>query len=247
MKRVVVWSRFTPNPFKNSGNFDEGYGCVTILPVRRYFPELNLSNQARLTFIFVVVVGYVVGAFSAWHGGLQPFPFIISLALTAVYLFLGLREGNYFARFPGRLGTAVYFIIQLALVLTVQFILGPGGSWLISLPIAGMAVERLSPLWRWPVYLTILAGIALPLAQATSPQEAFFFTLTFSPAILFVVVFSKMLLSEQEAREKAEKLAGQLEEATASWLLMPPRPKNWPRSGNATGWRAKSTIIWAIT
>jgi signal transduction histidine kinase len=119
-----------------------------------------------------------------------------------------------FDRFPTQLGTAVLFIIPIALVLVVQALLGANGTWLLSLPIVATAVERLPPVWRWPVYLASLLGLALPLWLLTgSINEIIGPTLVFIPAILFVVAFTEARLNERDARREAEKLTVELEKA----------------------------------
>jgi signal transduction histidine kinase len=125
-----------------------------------------------------------------------------------------MRSDEWFDRFDSPWGTAVLFIIPICLVLAVQIMLGANGTWLLSLPIVSVAVERLRPMWRWPVYLASLLGLVLPLwlitgdiGTAVSPA------LMFVPAIVFVVAFSEARLGEQRARKEAEALTVQVEKA----------------------------------
>lgn len=169
-------------------------------------------HPGRIAYIVVVVIGYGVGLVNSLPG-ISTATIVTTLLLTAVYLFLGLRDDEYFARFPSPLGTTVYFVVQLGLVLTVQLLLDPGASWLMSLPLAGTAVERLRPVGRWPVYLAIVAGMALPLWLRYGWESALFNTFTFSPAIIFVVIFTRLMLAERSARLRAEDLTRRLEDA----------------------------------
>ncbi len=106
------------------------------------------------------------------------------------------------------------FIVPITLVLIVQIILGANGTWLLSLPIVSIAVERLRPIWRWPVYVSAILGLALPLWLITGNIGAAVApTLMFMPGILFVVAFTEARLGEQRAREEAEELTVQLEKA----------------------------------
>ncbi len=180
--------------------------------MRKFIHKLGLNSQGRITFMVVVVIGYVVGVLTGFQD-LSVATIVISAVLTLAYLYMGFNDELFFARYRSNLATAVYFVIILTLALTIQLLLGPGGSWLISLPIAGLAVQYISGLGRWVVYLLIIAGIAVPLGINVGWMESFFFTLTFSPAIVFVVVFTRLVIAAEEAQHEAEQLAAQLEEA----------------------------------
>lgn len=180
--------------------------------MREFIDRLGLNSQGRSAFVFVVLIGYLVGVLTA-SPSLSLSKIVISAILTIAYLYVGFNDDAYFSRYQTTLAKAFYFIILLTFSLTIQFMIGPGSSWLITLPIVTLAIHHLSALWRWVVYISILAGFGLPLAQIVGWQEAVLFTLIFSPAILFVVVFSRMVISAEEAKEEAEQLATQLEEA----------------------------------
>lgn len=170
-----------------------------------------------IAFIAVVVIGYGIAISSMFFdGGWYPSPLAIgiSLILGGIYLWWGMRGDELFDRFDSPWGTAVLFILPIGLVLTVQIILGANGTWLLSLPIVSMAVERLRPIWRWPVYLASLLGLVLPLWLVTGDiGTAVSPALMFTPAVVFVVAFSEARLGEKKAREEAEALTIQLEKA----------------------------------
>lgn len=185
--------------------------------------SLNSGNDQRgegssyAAFFTVVVIGYGMALLgmifeSGWEA--SAWKIIISVFLGLIYIYWGMRSDELFACFPSRLGTAVLFIIPIALVLVVQALLGANGTWLLSLPIVATAVERLPPVWRWPVYLASLLGLALPLWLLTgSINDIIGPTLVFIPAILFVVAFTEARLNERDARREAEKLTVELEKA----------------------------------
>lgn len=172
----------------------------------------RFTHAAQWAFIVVVVIGYMTGLVTSLEEQ-TPYTIALTLGLTAVYLYLGLHDTDYFARYPTPLGKASFFIIALGLVIMVQIILGPNGSWLMSLPLAGTAVEHLRPLWRWPVYLGVMAGLVLPIITRVTWEIALLNALVFSPAIFFVVVFTQVSLEERAARRRAEKLTAELEAA----------------------------------
>lgn len=170
-----------------------------------------------VAFFAVVVVGYgiaLVGMLfdSGWNP--SPLAIVFSLVIGVLYVLWGWRSDELFDRFDSHWGTAVLFIAPITLVLIVQIILGANGTWLLSLPIVSIAVERLRPIWRWPVYGSAVLGLALPLWLVTGDiGVAIAPTLMFIPGILFVVSFTEARLGEQRAREEAEELTIQLEKA----------------------------------
>jgi signal transduction histidine kinase len=117
-------------------------------------------------------------------------------------------------RFPANTRNALFFSIQVALVFGIGWTLGPGGNWLIGLPLAALAVERLSSPWRWLVYAGLLAAVILPIGLRYSTWEAAWMNaLIISTAIFFTAIYSQSRVNEQHAREKAEELASRLEAA----------------------------------
>jgi signal transduction histidine kinase len=138
---------------------------------------------------------------------------VIGIFLGAVYLIVGMFDTEIFRRFSLNMANALYFPLQLALVFGIGWILGPGGTWLIGMALGAIAVERLSPRWRWLVYIGLLAVIILPILHYSTVDVAIINALIVSTAIFFVVVISQVRMNEQHAREKAEGLAKQLETA----------------------------------
>ena len=182
--------------------------------------QVNKEPQAwggYVAFLAVVVVGYgiaLVGIVidSGWSP--SPLGIVVSLVIGVLYVFWGWRSDDLFDRYDSHWGTAVLFILPITLVLIVQIILGANGTWLLSLPIVSIAVERLRPIWRWPVYFSAVLGLGLPLWLVTGGIEAAVGpTLTFIPGIMFVVAFTEARLGERRAREEAEELTVQLEKA----------------------------------
>lgn len=180
--------------------------------MRERLKQSQLTSRSGRTFILVVAIGFTISLVTGWDE-ITPITIIVALILTLIYLYMGLNDEAYFVHYTSPLATAVYFIIIIGLALSVQMLLTPGSSWLISLPIASLAVYYLIGWKRWLVYLAIMAGIAIPIGINFDWEQAFYFTLSFSPAIMFVVVFTNNLLSEQAAREKAEQLTSELESA----------------------------------
>jgi signal transduction histidine kinase len=127
------------------------------------------------------------------------------------YLILGMFDTELLRRFPSGTRDFVYFSIMIALVFGIGWTLGPGGNWLMGLPLANVAVDRLSPRARWPVYLGVMVAFVLPILRYSTWDTALMNGLIISVGMVFLVLVSEVRLNEQHAREKAENLTKQLE------------------------------------
>lgn len=176
--------------------------------------DTTLERQGRLSLLLVVIIGYSVtflGAFSVQGFQAAWWETAVALFCGVLYVFLAWYDHAFLRWFPSRWGVPFYFVIQLSLIYAIYWLIGPGGIWLVSLPLAGLAVDHLSPLWRWPVYLAILGGMFVPLGLRYNQWEsAFFFAISVSPAIFFVVVFTQQGQRERAARQQAERLTAEL-------------------------------------
>lgn len=177
----------------------------------------DVDKQGLWTVLSVVIIGYAVtflGAFSADGYSGTAVETILSIIFGIVYVGFLVLDQLYFERFPSGWGTAVYFIVQIALIYAIHWLIEPGGIWLVSLPLAAQAVEYLSGIWRWGVYGAILFALMIPLIlRYDQTESALYFALSVSPAIFFVVVFTNLGINERKARQQAEKLSADLEAA----------------------------------
>jgi len=165
----------------------------------------------------MVIVGYIVTfVFISGQDGrrLTLEEFFWGIAFGVIYLLLGLNDRVIFDRLPAGWAEALFFSVQCSLVLGIGWVLGTGGSWLIGVPLAGFAVETLAPRQRWAVYVALIASMVLPLGLRHATWiSALISSVTASTAVFFVAVFTQMRLNEQQAREHAEQLMVELEEA----------------------------------
>jgi len=182
----------------------------------RSTPSTTQEQQGKALLLFMVVVGFIV-TFAVSSNSDEVYTaqrLITGISFGIIYLILGVFDAEILRRFSVNTRNALFFPIQIALVFGIGWTLGPGGHWLIGLPLAGMAVDRLSPRWRWLVYAALIATVVLPIGLRYSTWEvAFTNGFIISTAIFFVAAFSQFRLNEQKAREKAEGLANQLETA----------------------------------
>ena len=173
------------------------------------------AQQARNLLIFLVVLGFVVTFFTASQNNVQftAFQIMVGVSFGAAYLILALFDEELLHRFPENARHIIFFSLQCIFASGVGITLGPGGNWLISLPLVSIAVERLAPRGRWFVYLGVLSTVSLPILYHSTWETALMNTLFISPAILFVALIAQTSLNEQRARENAERLTRDLEAA----------------------------------
>jgi signal transduction histidine kinase len=183
-------------------------------------PRPNSSTserRIRLLLVLMVIVGYVVNFIfiSAQDGRrLTPAELFWGISFGVVYLLLGLKANVIFDRLPTGWAEAGFFSVQCALLLGIGLALETRGTWLIGVPLVGFAVEQLARRQRWAVYVALCASLVLPLGLRHSNwASTLLSSVTIGTAILFVAVFADMRLKEQQARERAERLMVELEQA----------------------------------
>jgi signal transduction histidine kinase len=165
----------------------------------------------------MVIIGYIVTfVFISGEDGrrLTPAELYGGIAFGVIYLLLGLNDHVIYDRLPAGWADTLFFSVQCSLVFGIGLVLGMGGIWLIGVPLAGFAVERLAPRQRWAVYAALIAALILPIGlRHASWTSALINAVTVSTAIFFVAMFAQMRLNEQQAREHAEQLMEDLKEA----------------------------------
>jgi signal transduction histidine kinase len=104
--------------------------------------------------------------------------------------------------------------VQIILVFLQGQLLGVGGNGLIGVPLVWFALARLKTWPRLVVYASLVAAVVAPLGlRYETWTTALINAVTMSVIILFVAVLARMRLNEQWAREQAERLMGELEQA----------------------------------
>lgn len=173
----------------------------------------DAENRGNIATISVVCITFFVTYLGLLQDEVPPSltARLVALLCGAFYLYFLIWDKSLLNRF----GTAAYFIVQTALVVIIQFLLVQGPTiWLITMPLAGHVVALLSGWWRWLMYAVLLGIMAVSTGlQSGSLFTAFLFTLYFSPALIFVVIFVEITKQSEEARLKAEQLTTKLEAA----------------------------------
>jgi len=164
----------------------------------------------------MIIVGYIVTfLFNALDDRrLTDEELFLGLFLGVIYLLLGLNDRLIFDRLPAGWSDLLFFSVQCSLVFGIGLLHGIGGNVLIGVPLVGFAVERLKPWPRLLVYTALVASVALPIGFIYEQWDSALINgITVALMVLFVAVFAQMRLSEQQARERAERLMAELEVA----------------------------------
>lgn len=171
------------------------------------------QQQWRTLLIFMVVVGYIATFATAADSlaNFTAFQIVVGVLFGIAYLVLGMFDNELLGSFTDNVRNIIYFVLQCSLVFGIGMLLGPGGNWLIGLPLVGIAVERLSPRSRWVIYVIVLLVIVLPIGFYSTWGTALMNGGIITTAIFFVIMFTQLRLNEQSARIQAEELAQQLE------------------------------------
>ncbi len=136
---------------------------------------------------------------------------ITVIVLALIYLVICIAD-DYLIDWDNKLSTLGFIFGGMGLGLAINFLAEPGFLWIILLPLVGMAEQSLGVVGRWAIYISALVGASGPFVLEQGLQglsSAAFFL----PAILFVIVFSRLTLSANKAQRKAELLTEELEAA----------------------------------
>lgn len=129
-------------------------------------------------------------------------PLLLATAVIAclAYLLIGVFGFKQVDERKNPALTAGYFTIQLALGGGVT-VLGGGSTWLLLLPVISEAITLLPRLWAGVYTLAAFAVTLLPLVIAGQWDAILSGMMAYLAAIVFVAVFTHMMMSEQRARE----------------------------------------------
>jgi len=180
---------------------------------------LSAGHIATVTVIalgyFVAIVGYLSERNSPFGASFTAGELAVGIILGVIYTVLSVAGLEWLTPLTPRYAKTIYFLVLIALALTIQFLLiGADGLWLIAMPLVATARTELPPRPRWLVYLAALAGMILPFYLDTgSWRVALLAGLSFSPAIIFVVVFVRLTLAAEASQQEAERLAAELADA----------------------------------
>jgi signal transduction histidine kinase len=172
----------------------------------------------RQIVVFVVVgLGYGLALTDNFSQRALTLPLLQTVALLATglaFLILNLNEERLLDQRPAPWKVPLYFVIQLALFTLSIYLAGTvNGVWLVAMPLVGTAMGRFPTWGQIAVSLYIMVALAWGPVTEAGWQAGFSLALGVLPAIIFVALFVKLLLREEEAHDQAEQLAHDLEAA----------------------------------
>ena len=125
---------------------------------------------------------------------------------------------SWLLRHPRPINKALYFVIQILLGAYLVY-RGGGGMWLVLLPLVSTAVQHLPRFLSVLAILGIWAGQVLPFLYIYGIEVSAGWAMPFLAAIIFVAVFTQLMVNEQHARlelaaahQKLREYAAQVEE-----------------------------------
>jgi signal transduction histidine kinase len=176
--------------------------------------KLNLGLASDLLLAVLVVIDLVF-AFTLPPGVLHLGDYVALVAASLAYLLVGIYGWRAWerARSPG--AALAYFGVQLSLGAFIVY-WGYGSAWLLLLPLASQSIE-LPRRGTLLVCLLLVVTIALPglfparlLASGlVHPEEVaantFWAALEFAMALVFVLLFSEVVVRERQARAELDE------------------------------------------
>ena len=174
----------------------------------------NRYLEASWALVLTVIAAYLYVLIAA-RGEYTPAELAANIGLGLVYLGWSFIQPWLDRRVGRRVGRFIYLPVASVLVIAIQW-LGHGLLWLVMLPLIVQAVFDLPRLvwFSFTAVLTVLAFV-LPLRVVanmswTAVLET---TITFLPALIFVVAISRIWAREHAARAEVERLAAELSQA----------------------------------
>lgn len=170
------------------------------------------DTMGHTAFLVVVVTAYISSF--AYVPTLLTSPNLATFLMAGViYCLLGVFGETYVEKKGSLVLRLAYFIVQILLGGMIAY-MSRGAAWLALLPLAGHSVTLLP---RWGVALVSTALLAVLVIQGflitNNLQEIAPSFVSFLAAVIFVVAFTQITVSEQKARLEVERLARQLSEA----------------------------------
>jgi len=158
------------------------------------------SQFGNIAFAVVVLAGY-----SSW---LTSGPFKFDMAVLAamvvlglVYLGLGTWGEKLLDRLKWTWAAPLYFLLQLLVGGAIVY-LSQGSAWLVLLPLASQAVDDLPGRGALLVISMVWILQVVPFVLLNGWTNLAAFSMPILAAVVFVAVFTKITVNEQEARLK---------------------------------------------
>jgi signal transduction histidine kinase len=175
--------------------------------------EFNISSGTDLAFALVVLISY----FATFSKAPQVSLFLITvlICLGVAYITLGIYGFAYVNQMGKIIPKLIYFALQLVIGgLIVYFGKGAGFNAFILLPLVAHTAMSLDQDWLLIVNAGIFVTYVISIMSYSNAWSIVWTGLpTFFAGQVFILIFTEMAFTEQQARIKVEKLAEELSQA----------------------------------
>ncbi|HTX79530.1 MAG TPA: sensor histidine kinase [Longilinea sp.] len=159
---------------------------------------LSKSFTGNIAFISVVLITIALIIISLGNS-ISLVQYVVIFTLALLYLGIGITLDTDRTRFTSTRFTVVFFGVELVLGGIINQ-LSQGAAWLILLPMASLAVEFLPNYWNYGACLVIWMLDVIPFALYARTSDIITWSLDFLAAIIFVAIFTRVSVNEQQAR-----------------------------------------------
>ena len=176
-----------------------------------YSETLRHGRLLHGAFVFTVLLGNVV-TFSANDVTLTDPIAIALIAIAVLYCVIGVLGFEWIERRENLRWFLFYFAIQVALAALAIWISPTFAAlWLMVLPLVSHAVMVLSPRWI-PVIIVVAIGVfIIPSGILVNDEDVTGTFLGLVSGVIFVVVFTRVLIQTESARQEVQQMAERLE------------------------------------
>ncbi len=176
-----------------------------------YSETLREGRLLHGAFIFTVLLGIIV-TFSANAIALtDPITFAM-IAIAVMYCVFGVWGFEWVERRENRGWFLLYFGIQVALA-SVELWISPtfAALWLMVLPLVSHAVMVFSPRWIPVIIAVAIAIFVIPSGILINDEDFTGTLLGLISGVIFVVVFTRVLVQAETSRQEVQRMAERLE------------------------------------
>lgn len=180
--------------------------------MERSFRSFRTGGDVDLAFAVMVLAAYFT-TFSVMKYA-TTFSLLLMIGLGIAYITIGIYGYAFAERSANLAVRLIYFAVQLTLAGVIVFLgKGVGYNAMVLLPLAGQSVMAMTRNWRVVVNVGIVLTymLALNLFSASNWGVMWSGLPIFLAGQFFIVVFTQMAVSEEEARSEVEKLVQELE------------------------------------
>jgi signal transduction histidine kinase len=176
-------------------------------------PSVKTGSNADLGFAVVVLASYFA-TFSSLQNA-SPLEIFIMITAGIGYVSIGIYGYAQVSQIKSQVIRLGYFLIQLLLGGVILFLgKGAGFNAMVLLPLAAQSVILLSKAWIYTINIAIIATYSISaILFATVWTDVWAGLQIFLAGQIFVVIFTQMVVKEENNRKVIEKLANELKEA----------------------------------